>query len=338
MPLTSFRLVNFGPLTQISNQTLGPINLVLGRNSTGKTFLLKSLYSSVRTLEEYRRGDNSDTSSEILARKLRWTFQVERIGDLVTKGANGPLVSEITIGNHRFHYRFGRETTRSIALIENEVEPRSANSIFLPAKEVLSLFEVIFTSRERDKVFGFDDTYYDLVRALVQAPSKGRNHAEFAASRQTLSNLIGGKVELDARGRQWLFKRGSQKFPVDLTSEGIKKIGILDTLLGNRFLSPESIVFIDEPESALHPVAIFTLLDILGSLAKGGMQFFLASHSYFVVKKLVLLARALDMPIPVFSADENGWNCFDLRNGMPPNPIIDESVRLYEQEIQMVLE
>lgn len=39
-------------------------------------------------------------------------------------------------------------------------------SIFIPAKEVLSLFSVILKSREIDKSFGFDDTYYDLAKAL----------------------------------------------------------------------------------------------------------------------------------------------------------------------------
>jgi len=41
-----------------------------------------------------------------------------------------------------------------------------------------------------------------------------------------------------------------------VTAEGIKKIAILDTLLGNRYLDTSSIVFIDEPEAALHPQAV----------------------------------------------------------------------------------
>ena len=63
-------------------------------------------------------------------------------------------------------------------------------------------------------------------------------------------------------------KKGNQKFPIGVTSEGIKKIAILDTLLGNRYLDANSIVFIDEPESALHPVAVSDLLDIIAVLAK----------------------------------------------------------------------
>ncbi|MFK5970006.1 MAG: hypothetical protein QM487_07820 [Candidatus Marithrix sp.] len=50
------------------------------------------------------------------------------------------------------------------------MENRQENSIFIPAKEVLSLFSIIKKSRLIDKTFGFDDTYLDLVIALEQEP------------------------------------------------------------------------------------------------------------------------------------------------------------------------
>ena len=70
-----------------------------------------------------------------------------------------------------------------------------------------------------------------------------------------------------------------------MTAEGIKKIAILDTLLGNRYLDLDAIVFFDEPESALHPSAISALLDIVAILASRGIQFFMASHSYLVADR-----------------------------------------------------
>ena len=88
--LDNIAIENFGPLTDIAWQNVGKINLVIGPNDSGKTFLLKALYSAMRTLEEYRRGDERRSASEILAEKLYWTFQPEKIGDLVTKGAEWP--------------------------------------------------------------------------------------------------------------------------------------------------------------------------------------------------------------------------------------------------------
>ena len=65
--ITKLELKNFGPIDEVSWKKLGPINLVIGGNGNGKTFLLKSLYSAMRTLEEYKRGDDQRNAAEILA-------------------------------------------------------------------------------------------------------------------------------------------------------------------------------------------------------------------------------------------------------------------------------
>jgi AAA15 family ATPase/GTPase len=335
--LNRIKLDNYGPLATLDWPKLGQINLVIGGNGTGKTFLLKALYSAMRTLEEYKRGDNQHTAAEILAEKLYWTFQPDRIGDLVTKGADAALSCTVQFDNCNFSYSFGKDTTKQISAVENQVQARSSNSIFLPAKEVLSLHQIILKSREQDKAFGFDDTYLDLARALRQSPTMGKNYPEFARSRQSLVEILGGRVEYDEASGRWHFKKGNQKFPIGVTAEGIKKIAILDTLLGNRYLDTSSIVFIDEPESALHPVAISKLLDIVAMLAERGIQFFLASHSYFVVKKLFLIAQEQKLSIPVISAHESQWTTANLKDGMPENTIIDESIRLYKEEVGLVL-
>ncbi len=336
--LSKIYLQNFGPLKRLEWRNLGKINLVIGANGCGKTFLLKALYSTMRALEGYQRGEELRTLSEMLVEKLYWTFQADRIGELVTKGVDQPLDCKIYIDEHLFRYRFGKNTNKQILRSKSYISPRSSNSVFLPAKEVLSLQPVILKSREQDKSFGFDDTYLDLARALRDSPQRGRNYAEFAQSRKNLEKILGGKVEYDEASGRWQFKKGNQKFPIGVTSEGVKKIAILDTLLGNGYLSPESIVFIDEPESALHPGAIYDLLDIVALLAERGIQFFLASHSYFVVKKLFLIAQEREMSIPIISDRNNGeWMSADLKNGMPDNPIIDESIRLYEEEVELSL-
>jgi len=336
--LNKFQLKNYGPLQSVEWQDLGKINLVIGGNGSGKTFLLKALYSSLRTLEEYKRGNDQRSAAEILADKLYWTFQPEKIGDLVSKGADSSLFCKITVDGKDFSYRFGKDTTKSISTLENHVPPRDSNSVFLPAKEVLSLYHIILKSREQDKVFGFDDTYLDLARALRQLPRGGKNFPEFAESRKKLMGTLGGTVEYDESSGSWQFKKGNQKFPIGVTAEGVKKIAILDTLLRNRYIDLDSVIFIDEPESALHPGAISQLLDIIVMLTERGIQFFLASHSYFVVKKLFLISQEKKLSIPVFSASGEGWKTADLIDGMLDNPIIDESIRLYKEEMNLALQ
>lgn len=330
-------LSRFGPIHEFEWTNLGKINLVIGENGSGKTFLLKALYAAIRTIEEAGRGRDPRTTEEVLFDKLYWTFQPEKLGDLVEKRADGPLSFNMTLQGGSFSYAFGKDTTRSISTIKTMSAQRSANSVFLPAKEVLSLHDVILKSREQDKLFGFDDTYLDLARALQINRQKGRNYKEFAESRRCLEEIIGGWVEFDDKANRWLFMKGKSRFSIETTAEGIKKIAILDMLLGNRYLTPESIVFVDEPESALHPAAIIKLLDIVGMLAERGIQFFIATHSYFVIKKLSLMAQEKQLSIPIASHEAAGWKTADLLGGMPDNAIVDQSIRLYEEEVELAL-
>jgi AAA15 family ATPase/GTPase len=349
-------LKNFGPIKQLDWQNLGKINLIIGNNGCGKSFLLKALYSAVRTLEDYKRGDNPDSVTNILKSKLYWTFQPEKIGDLVAKQNDAALCFSLLLDGQEFSYSFGKDTVKAINSIENKVVPRKSNSIFLPAKEVLSIHHLILEARQSRKLFGFDDTYFDLAKALTiteldgylnmfekkgvnisehQNPIKGYDSDDFKKSRQLLENLIDGKIEYDQTEKRWYFKKGKQRFSIGVTAEGIKKIVILDTLLGNGQLDEDSIVFIDEPESNLHPKAIVDFLDIIALLAQQDIQFFLASHSYFVIKKLFLIAQEQRLSIPVLSYQNDEWVQSDLKDEMPDNPIINESIRLYEEEVDL---
>lgn len=337
MILDKAELTNFGPLRSLVWSGLGPLNLVIGPNGCGKTFLLKALYSGLRTLEEYKRGDEQRSAAEILVQKLYWTFQPEKIGDLVSKGATEPLRCALTLDGKAFSYSFGKDTAKQINSLENHVPPRGSNSVFLPAKEVLSLHQIILKTREDDKLFGFDDTYLDLAKALRQPTTKGNNYSEFATARGKLEELVAGRVKYEPQSMQWQFRQQKQSFPVGVVAEGIKKVAILDTLLGNRYLDLQSVVFMDEPEAALHPKALSSLLEIIAPLAQRGIQFFLASHSYFVIKKLFLLAQKLQLSIPVLSWNETEWEYANLLHELPDNAIIAESIRLYQEEVDLVL-
>ena len=86
--IEELQLKNFGMIENFNCNQFSNINLIIGENGTGKTFLLKALYSAVKALEEYKRGDDITPINDILSEKLRWTFQVEKLGDIVSKSAS----------------------------------------------------------------------------------------------------------------------------------------------------------------------------------------------------------------------------------------------------------
>ena len=334
------QLKNFGMIEQFSGNKFSNINLIIGENGTGKTFLLKALYSAVRSMEEYKRGDDIKTISEVLSEKLRWTFQVEKLGDMVSRSAEEGLSLDIRMGSDRISYQFSQSASGKVGAAKAPEKGKIGNSIFIPAKEVLSLFSVILKSREVDKVFGFDDTYYDLAKALRISPSRGKNYTVFANSRKIVSNVIDGKVDYDEGSGKWFYKNNkNQKFSIGATSEGVKKIAIMDRLLANGYLDNNSIIFIDEIESALHPKAVCDFLDMIDTIANDmGLQVFITSHSYFVIKKIYLIALKKADSVSCISLNKGqAVQIFDLHDGMPENSIIDTSIRLYEQELEEVL-
>lgn len=338
--IDSVQLKNFGMIDQFIHNQFSNINLIIGENGTGKTFLLKALYSAVRSVEEYRRGDDIKTISEVLSEKLRWTFQIEKLGDMVSKSAGDALSLEMQMGNDKFSYQFSQSASGKVGSAKAPEQGKPGNSIFIPAKEVLSIFSVILKSREVDRVFGFDDTYYDLAKALRISPSRGRNYTAFANSRKIVSDVIDGKVEYDEGSGKWFYKNSkNQKFSIGATSEGVKKIAIMDRLLANGYLDNNSILFIDEIESALHPKAVCQYMDMIDTIANDmGLQVFITSHSYFVIKKLCLIALRKPGIVSCISLNKGQpIQVCDLHDGMPENSIIDTSIQLYEQEIEEVL-
>lgn len=55
------------------------------------------------------------------------------------------------------------------------------------------------------------------------------------------------------------------------------------------------------------------------------------------MKKLFLIAQKAGISILVISADGDQWETADLKDGMPENTIIDESIRLYKEEVELAL-
>lgn len=343
-----FEIKNFGMIEDFDTHP-GNITLLIGENGSGKSTVLKALYAAVRAVEDSNKGDDKRPFRVVLPEKLKWTFQVDSLGELVNKKAKEPLSVDISwvfslhkskekdkdYDPEKTHFGFTSASSKQIADAFSTEKPVEGTSILIPAREVLSTQKIITMTREKLRIFGYDDPSYDLARALGNPLLGNPEKAGIWVSKE-LNDLIDGHVDYDETQEKWIYrKKDGTKYTINLVSDGVKKIAILERLLSNGTLTSDSILFLDEPESSLHPMAISKFLDIIDILANEmGIQVFIASHSYFVIKKLRILAMRRKISVPCISLTASGVVKNDLMENMPKNAIIDESVRLYDEELE----
>ncbi len=347
----SLTLENMAAFQKLQWQPDEHLNLIIGENDSGKTHLLKLLYGIARSLEDYQKRKNSDQSlrwAEVLAEKLRWTFQPPalKLGQLVHKGKSQLSVNaQLADNSINLSFSFGDKTTRQIRQFTPKVLETNTliRALFLPPKEILTVMDAIEATRSQLEIIGFDDTYIDLIRTLRLPESQGKLHPDLKKAVALLDEQM-GNGQIDIEKNEWVFKRADMnKYAMSQTAEGFKKIGILNRLLKNRMLKPGSILLVDEPEVNLHPKAVVALVDIFFQIAQSGIQIYIATHSYFVLRRFEWLARKYNKSIglcSLFRHPKNGVVAqFDnLREGMPANSIIDVSIELYEQNVRLDFE
>lgn len=332
------------------------INIIIGENDTGKTGLLKLLYATTRAWNIHTANLNRGISipyKEILANKIFNVFQPRRggIGELVRKGDRRKLIFEgtyfqQTTDRQSIHFSFTASTERKIIEASNFVDPCQVerfNTLFIPPKEVLTAWQAIKSTRQEDSwQFGFDDTYTDLIDALLDNGKSGNLPQELKAIKKRLLSLFDGEVKPPAPGESdFLFIRNKAKYTMGMTAEGIKKMGIYARLINNRNLNANTILFLDEPEAVLHPKAIRQLAEIIFLFSQAGVQIFLNTHSFFLLKQLEIIARREKLAISCCSlAKTTGQSVqatfSDLQDGLPDNPIIEEALSIFNEEIALL--
>lgn len=352
--IKSVTLKNFMGYNEFKCKEFASINVIIGKNDTGKTALLKLLYAATKTIDIYsRRKQNEDISfKKLLAEKLSDTYQPGKkgLGELVSKITKEKLTVDIEFLHSRLtyqdrlHFSFGDSTTNTIVDCQESINsiPETFRCLFIPAKEVLTSMKAIRATRDNLHMPGFDDTYLDLIRALVIPTQKGNITQELSVVIKRLEALFEGQFEQVKDSDDVIFKKGNTEFPISLTSEGVKKIGILTTLIRNRQLNANSILFLDEPETTLHPDATRELVEMLMLMAQAGIQIFLATHNYFVLKQIHLSAKRENVPTNCYSLSREKdkfieSTIYDLKENFPENPISDEAIKMADEEIRLDL-
>lgn len=101
-----------------------------------------------------------------------------------------------------------------------------------------------------------------------------------------IQNIIDGYISYDNQKKDFTYSKNKKEISIKNTASGIKSFGILQLLLVNRILNPNSILIIDEPENHLHPKWQLKYAKILVALAKNNIKVLLASHSPYMIEAI----------------------------------------------------
>lgn len=348
--IRTITIKNFFGFKLFEAKKLTNVNVVIGPNDSGKTALLKLLYGISKSLEDFTQKNvhNPSPYKRLLSEKLINTFQPRKngLGELVSRGSGEKLSVNITYEGRtkqQLQFSFGETTTNSIidCTENNHIDSFSDpyNTLFIPSKEVLTAFDAIALTREQYNMIGFDDTYYDLILALRVPTQQGNVNTELRNVNVDLEELFEGVITQGPKENPFIFKKGKTEFSMPLTAEGIKKIGILTTLIKNRKLRKNTILFMDEPETALHPKAVRSLAEMIVLMSRAGVQIFITTHNYFLIKQLAIIAERDNADINCFSLNKEpgrpvNYALSNMKDGLPENQIIAEALDMFNQEIK----
>ncbi len=350
MKLAHLELQKFTTFRHAEFEFSPGINVFVGENSTGKSHVMKLLYSTLQKFET--AGPMNKTAMvEELKQKLAAVFRPNqgRIGRLVQRGVGRDHARVVISRTEGARLELNLTTLGRLDAKATSWVP-APKSIFLPSREVLSMYEG-FIGAYSERKLSFDETYFDACVALSSSPLRGPRGEKAAALIAPIVAALGGKVTRD--GDVFYVNLGGKKMEAHLVAEGLRKIASLAYLVQNGALIENGILFWDEPEANLNPKLITRVSEFLRSIADYGVQVFIATHDYLLTQKLSLAveygkgAASGSKQTSLFPLVDTRFFSFvrcgtgvvvraaDTLAEMVDNPILDEFARHHDYEREL---
>ncbi len=323
--LRTLHIENFTVFRKAELQFSPGLNVVIGENGTGKSHLLKLGYTVLKTLESF--GDKApakDVAEREFAQNLVDIFRPESLGRLASRvqGSAASSVSATWDRKGSLGFSFSTRKTEKVDIWPSpQYESLGSSTLFLPPKEILSVFEGFQGALEKREL-AFDGTYLALAKALNPAPLKGKRPADTAKLVESLEEVLNASVVKKDNRFYFLSKSTGGQFEAPLAAEGHRKLGMLAYLILNGELRNKSSLFWDEPEANLNPKLLVKLAQILVKLSKV-MQVTIATHSLFLLRELEILQEEKKRSNARYFGLHFTGNGVEVRQGKSSNDIGD---------------
>lgn len=103
---------------------------------------------------------------------------------------------------------------------------------------------------------------------------------------QKLEKIINGKIVMDESGTLQFKELKGKAHSLPMTATGVVQLGLLAFLIEKKVLDKGTVLFIDEPETNLHPAWQVEMMEVLFQLVKAGAYVVTATHSADMLKWL----------------------------------------------------
>jgi predicted ATPase len=292
-PAVQLKVKSFGPLSSINVDFSPQLNVIVGDNATGKSQLLKLLYSCSNVLSLSDHDEQPRTKASLsahLASKLIGVFRPDSLGRLTSR-SQGRASAEIELKYKGIalplKFSFATNSKSDVRVHSQPGAVLSDTPVYLPTRELLSIYPG-FVSLYETRELEFDETWRDTASLLGRAPLRGPHLQEANELLDPLQEVVEGAV-VEESGRFYVKTHGLGKIEANLVAEGERKLAMIIRLVQSGVLLEGGYLFWDEPEANLNPRSQRAVAKVIATLAQHGTQVFVATHSLYLLREIQIL-------------------------------------------------
>lgn len=292
--ITKLKAVNFTAFSDIEIRFTSGVNILIGENGTGKTHVLKAIYAASDVSKSQRN----------FADKLNKVFlpSGEQIGRLIkrTNTSNSGFIEvrrkiadeskgstlRCSFSNHTKASDKAKISGSPKSWVENPIE-----AVFIPVKDMMANapgFRSLYSLRN----IHFEEVYADIIDRAFLGTLKGPIDSNRRSLLEILQKAMDGKVI--SKKEEFFLKNSQGELEFTLLAEGIRKLGLLWVLIQNGTLVNGAVLLWDEPETNLNPKLMRVVVEILLHLQRLGVQIFITTHNYGILKEFDLQTTSED--------------------------------------------
>lgn len=286
--IKSIKFEKFTAFESLALSFSSGINIFIGENGTGKTHLLKAIYSACDVskpqkslAEKVNRVflPSGEQIGRLIKRRnasAKGSFEVSR----TVEGLGRPLSIRLTLSNHT-----KEPAQATVSGSYKQWQDHPIESVYVPVKDMMANapgFRSLYSLRD----IHFEEVYSDIIDRVFLGALKGPVEQSRRHLLDILQKSMDGKVI--SKKEEFFLKNKQGELEFTLLAEGVRKLGLLWVLIQNGTLLNGAVLIWDEPETNLNPKLMRTVVEILIALHRIGVQIFLTTHNYSVLKEFDL--------------------------------------------------